>query len=446
MYFNGPCLTCIQNFSHFTNCEGVENVSLLNACIEVANTSCVIYSGNSYPCASIVSGNNLNHVLDVLATTFEDCPTCHINHNFVNTCGTDWKLTYNNNNYTATWYFKNKELNIYQVIPSSLIVTSQVLGIFNSTDYVEEIKIENLIALLTSQFKNANEFKIELTAPSCSPIVITWQTDATNCELLEPCSNSIADFAKIEGQVSPVFINVQSASFYSELYIDWLSCYYLKNTDSKLCILADYQEIYRDNRAAYLNAQNIHAIAKASGRSSVEPIAPLPSVNDFEYYGNIVAIDNNVNYNKMPMFIGCGCNVNNTHFSIVFRESVQSISDLATLPPGYLGLCVIIEDLSETYTWNPETNTWVHSEMFLQLSGHQFYLNKNPSLMLSSFDDCLIERRVKRDFYITNMNSMFLGWRPFSFGSFMVPYYFAKRHLEESLKPYTYSCGCGATE
>lgn len=452
MYFHGPCLNCDENYPHFTDCPSTNGnggaVSISALCTEIINTNCLTYTGKAFPCVSITSSENLNTFIDILSTPYANCNTCDNPYTFTRNCKEGWKLIFRNTNYTATWYFKNPTTDAYELIPTNntFITTDQELIPVNIRQKVEYIPVEKQLAL------QASEFKIELTKDGCNPIIITWQVD-TPCELPEPCENTIRTFAKYPSNGQPLYINLAGMSNYSNLYIDWMSCYYLKNIRTRNCGINFYQNLFRNRYDVYIKAENerVNDVMKGiSNDTQVTPV-PLPSFHeDITYYGSLAQIDNNSIYTEFPIFTGCGCKVQSSvgplTFPITFLEAVQTSSELASVS-GYLGLFVNVISETEFYTWDPITASWVIAGTLTNLNGNSFYTPDNPTVPLDSIDDCYTFYRAKRDLYLKQINEYVQALGPFSHANFMLPYYFAKRQLETPMGKYNYSCGdCPTTE
>jgi hypothetical protein len=428
MYFNGPCINCGE-FPIYD--EGALESSTVSPCSQFAETTCIKYTGLVYACANIAVGMTLDEVINKLATTFQNCTPCQITHQFTQDCEKGWELIFDNDDYIATWYYKDAVSNTYLPIDTNLITTIEKLGANNKLEKYNLLPGLKFIALI------GNEFRIELTKSGCTTITIDWQTGDTPCQLLNPCSTTMANMATYVGTNTPILFPMPGYTDISNTYIDWISCNFFKKTKSIVCNYEDVIDAYRtlrDNYFKYLSNRFVFDQTGVYLGSISDP--PLPVVQpplalpgDWIYNGPRAQIDPNSVYNNYPVFIGCGCyyrsnGMPSTHFTVSFLQPVATFSNLSNVV-GVLGqYVVVLDEISncDYYAWDPDSASWKPESAVLAY---------DPADLTTviSFEDCNGMMRVKKDANIKSLNELILAWDPFAFANFIIPYSFAKRHL-----------------
>lgn len=436
MYFNGPCINCGE-FPIYD--EGALESSTVSPCSQFAETNCIKYTGLVYACANINTGMTLDEVINKLATTYQNCTPCQITHQFNQNCEKGWELIFDNDDYIATWYYKDAVSNTYLPIDPNLISTVDKLGVNNKLKTIQLLPAEKFIKL------TGGDFRIEITKSGCTTITIDWQTDVP-CQLLQPCTTTNAKFIKKAGTNNILKITQKRIPNVSNLYLEWLSCKYLPNIETNDCQAEQKGIAFRNKYDDYLKDSNEIFTTEQYGFGTLSPnnqpldYAPLAYVDDWVNGGPESQVDPNSTYTDYPVFAGCGCEIQTslgmTIFEVTYLDPVPTFSALSNVT-GFLGQFVKVLDdtVVDYYTWNPNTASWIPEETFTNLNGNTFHDPNNPTVPFSDISDCATLMRQKRDLNLKNLNEMIQSWNSFTYASLTIPYYFAKRQLTSPMIP-----------
>jgi hypothetical protein len=287
-----------------------------------------------------------------------------------------------------------------------------------------------------------------LISEGCETITITLSVQE-ECELLERCESSLADFAVNAATGDPLYYEMASGGPHlTTSYLDWFRCYFFESTNVMACTMEDYSAIYREKRNAYLQDHAEILINLQIGAplppNLVSPLVDLPpvipSLNWF-FEGPFSVENPNFGYTKYPVFMGCGCNVGTTHFKVKYRPQVQNLTALTGVI-GTLGELVRVVDEGEFYTWDVNTLSWKVDSTVTDVNGEQFYASDLP-LVLGTIDDVCFQRmRDRRNASKVALNQFVLSWHPFVTSALTLPTYLVKRHLDNPMPSLNMLCTC----
>ena len=440
--YNFSCVTCLESLNDVSlPCGSGNNGQAQFACIEKINTSCVYYDGMVFPCAGILQGSKLNDVIANLSTdTSCNTTSCTIMHTLTYSCEEGYVLTYDNPGYTATWFYKHLATGIWESINLDVIESTTKLvpnNLLQRKDVIRDI----------SSFMNA-DVKVVLQSDDCEDIVLNLPAEE-ECELLERCDSSLADFAVNATTGQPLYYEIHtSATQLSTTYLDWFRCYFLESTNVMACTMEDFSAIFRERRNAYLKDHAEILIDLQIGLPLppylLSPIVNLPpTILPLNWFhdGPFSVENPNFGYVKYPVFMGCGCNVGTTHFKVRYKPQVQNLAALTGVT-GVLGELVSVVDEGEFYTWDVNTLSWKIDFTVTDVNGEQFYATDLPLVLGDIETACFSRMRERRNTSKVALNEFILSWHPFVTSALTLPTYLVKRHLDNPMPSLNMSCNC----
>lgn len=390
-------------------------------CESTIDLDCVEYTGPSKLCLGIQTGMSASEVLEKLALASNNC-TCTVTSTLTfsgfpcETAGI--KLEYDDYNFVPQWSYKNKVTNAYEVLNPVLLNLSS-----DDQNYIQLLPVSVLFTI------NADEYKVTLTKPNCTPIVKNI-TVGSDCFSDVPCASIDDAIVKnpITGQ--PIYYNLQTSDLTLESATALL-CDILPNMTKADCksLFPDenapagyltYEQKFRDAYDAFIMWEDkyIYAIMQDNpndlAAAGPQVLPPRPHISDFYNHGKERAVNPNFGWIKIPLTqCACGLDTTNIKVYVKYLPHVTNFSELPT--SAQLGNVCYVSSQDKYYAFNPETNAWIDPLLFTAYFGKPFLASNdvNQGSGLESFDECIssvIARIVARKKAI---NEMLLARRPY---------------------------------
>lgn len=390
-------------------------------CESTIDLDCVEYTGPSKLCLGIETGMSASEVLEKLTLASNNC-VCTVNSTLTfsgfpcETAGI--KLEYDDYNFVPQWSYKNKVTNQYETLNPALLTLSS-----NEQNYIQLLSTTILFTI------NANEYRVTLTKPNCTPIVKNI-TVGSDCLSDVPCASFNDSVVKNPITGEPIYYNLQTSSLTLESATALL-CDILPNMTKAECksYVPDYTQpnppdTYTDKfRDAYdafrmWEDKYIYAIMKDNPNDLViagpQVFAPRPHVSDFYNFGKQRAVNPNFGWIKIPL-TQCACTLENTNIKL-YVKYLPHVTNFSQLPASaQLGNVCYVSSEDTYYAFNPETNTWVDPVLFTTYYNKGFFAANDlgPGAPLVTFQECMDSSLAKIAARKKAINEMLLARRPY---------------------------------
>ena len=390
-------------------------------CESTIDLDCVEYTGPSKLCLGIQTGMTASEVLEKLALASNNC-VCTVNSTLTFSAFpceiAGIKLEYDDYNFVPQWSYKNKVTNAYEVINPVLLNLSS-----DNQNYIQLLPISVLFTI------NAEDYKVTLTKPNCTPIVKNI-TVGSDCLPDETCASIDDSFVKhpITGEI--LYYNIQTFDLTLET-TSGLLCDLFPNMTKAECksLFPDYtqanpydtyEQKFNDAYDAFTLWENayLNAVMKDNpieiAAAGPQVLPPRPHVSDFYNYGKQRAVNPNHNWIKVPL-TQCACGLDTTDIK-VYVKYLPHVTNFSELPTSaQLGNVCYVSSENKYYAFNPETNTWLDPLLFTTYFGKAFLASNdvNQGAGQVSFDDCIYSHLARIDARKKAVIEMINARRPF---------------------------------